>query len=237
MPLVFFPAAISSFFRPLQTHKKTPRSSFQNQAASHHGHQQQQQPQGQGFEGSELRVTNLAFKVTEADVRELFSAIGRLRRTAVDRRPNGESAGAASVAYYNAADCDRAIRTYDGVALDGQPMRLALGAGAVAALSSGLTLSRVGAPRGAPAGGRGGYGPPPPGYGAPVQRRVVAVGGPRVVAVAVPPRGAGGLGAARGGFGRGGGRGGGARVKSRVVRVPAASASELDSQLDTYMKG
>ena len=175
--------------------------------------------------------------MTDADVKELFEAVGPLASAALDRDHAGRPAGTATVVFFDRADAARAIATYDGVALDGQPMRLALGAGAVAALSSGLTLSRVGAPRGAPAGGRGGYGPPPPGYGAPVQRRVVAVGGPRVVAVAVPPRGAGGHGAARGGFGRGGGRGGGARVKSRVVRVPAASAAELDSQLDTYMKG
>lgn len=223
MPLVFFPAAISSFFRPLQTHKKTPRSSFQNQAASHHGHQQQQQPQGQGFEGSELRVTNLAFKVTEADVRELFSAIGRLRRTAVDRRPNGESAGAASVAYYNAADCDRAIRTYDGVALDGRPMRVVkVGAGGgVRSLSSGLQLGGQSSRRVVIAGGDGGGG----GGG----------GGSRVVSVMRTTggsRGGGGGGSSRGGGG-GGSRGGG-RVRANVTKLDAA---ELDAQLDTYMKG
>ena len=223
MPLVFFPAAISSFFRPLQIHKKTPRSSFQNQAASHHGHQQQQ-PQGQGFEGSELRVTNLAFKVTEADVRELFSAIGRLRRTAIDRKPNGESAGAASVAYYNAADCDRAIKTYDGVALDGRPMRVVkVGAGGgVRALSSGLQLGGAGSRRVVIAdGGDGGGGG----------------GGSRTVSVMRMTGGGGGGGgmsSSRGGRGgRGGGRGGG-RVRANVTKIDAA---ELDAQLDTYMKG
>lgn len=192
----------------------------------------QQQPQqggGGGFEGSELRVTNLAFKVTEADVRELFSAIGRLRRTAVDRRPNGESAGAASVAYYNAADCDRAISTYDGVALDGRPMRVVkVGAGGgVRALSSGLQLG---------------------GSSQQQQRRVVIAGGggggaasggggSRVVSVMRNSRGGGGGGGgSRGGGGRGGGGGGrgGGRVRANVTKIDAA---ELDAQLDTYMKG
>ena len=204
---------------------------MQNQTASHHpGHQQQQQQQPQGFEGSELRVTNLAFKVTEADVRELFSAIGRLRRTAIDRKPNGESAGAASVAFYNAADCDRAISTYDGVALDGRPMRVVkVGAGGgVRALSSGLQLGGAGSQH--------------------QQRRVVIAGGgassgggggSRVVSVVrTSGGGGGGGGGSRGGGyggsrGGGGGRGGG-RVRANVTKLDAA---ELDAQLDTYMKG
>lgn len=170
-------------------------------------------------------MTNLAFKVTEADVRELFSAIGRLRRTAIDRRPNGESAGAASVAYYNSADCDRAISTYDGVALDGRPMRVVkVGAGGgVRALSSGLQLG--GGPgsqqqqrrRVVIAGGGGGGGPS-------------GGGGSRVVSVVRNSRGGGGGGGSRGG---GGGRGGG-RVRANVTKIDAA---ELDAQLDTYMKG
>ena len=174
-------------------------------------------------------MTNLAFKVTEADVRELFSAIGRLRRTAVDRRPNGESAGAASVAYYNAADCDRAISTYDGVALDGRPMRVVkVGAGGgVRALSSGLRLG---------------------GSSQQQQRRVVIAGGgsggaasggggSRGVSVMRNARGGGGGGGgSRGGGGRGGGGGGrgGGRVRANVTKIDAA---ELDAQLDTYMKG
>ena len=162
--------------------------------------------------------------MTEADVRELFSAIGRLRRTAVDRRPNGESAGAASVAYYNAADCERAIKTYDGVALDGRPMRVVkVGAGGgVRALSSGLQLGGAGSRRVVIADGAGG------GSG----------GGSRVVSVLRTTTGLGG-GSRGGGFGsqrggRGGGRGGGSRTRANVTKVDAA---ELDAQLDTYMKG
>lgn len=165
-------------------------------------------------------------------MRELFSAIGRLRRTAIDRKPNGESAGAASVAFYNAADCDRAIKTYDGVALDGRPMRVVkVGAGGgVRALSSGLQLGgprsrRVVIADGSAAGGGGGGG-----------------GGSRVVSVMRTTNtgggGGGGIGGSRGGFnsrgGRGGGGRGGGRVRANVTKIDAA---ELDAQLDTYMKG
>lgn len=207
------------FFSTSSTH-----FSFQNQAANTN---QQQQQQPQGFEGSELRITNLAFKVTEADVRELFSAIGRLRRTAIDRKPNGDSAGAASIAYYNAADCDRAIKTYDGVALDGRPMRVVkVGAGGgVRALSSGLQLGGPGSRRVVIADGSGGGGSGGGGGG-----------GSRVVSVLRTTAGGGGGGGPRGGFNSRGGRGGraGGRVRANVTKIDAA---ELDAQLDTYMKG
>ena len=174
---------------------------------------------GPGRPTTTLRVSNLNFRVTDQDVFELFSAVGPLAAARCDRDCRGAPAGTATVTFFDRGDALRAIKQYDGVLLDGRPLRLALDAPpATAVLSSGLSVTR-------PVGGGGG------------NARVVAVmrpaGGmamaaPRVVTVARSQGGARPN-------GRGDGGGGGARrarVKSRVV---VASAADLDAQMDDYM--
>lgn len=175
---------------------------------------------GPGRPTTTLRVSNLNFRVTDQDVFELFSVVGPLAAARCDRDYKGQPAGTATVTFFDRGDALRAIKQYDGVLLDGRPLRLALDAPpATAVLSSGLSVTR-------PVHGGG-------------NARVVAVtrpgGGvnmaaPRVLTVARPQGGA-----RPNKNGRGGGGGGGARrarVKSRVV---VASAADLDAQMDDYM--
>jgi hypothetical protein len=97
-----------------------------------------------------VRVSNLGPRVTKNDVQELFEAIGPLGRP--PRLDKG--GGGASLTFARRADAVKAVATYDGVALDGSPMRVIIlepGAGGLTrTLASGIAV-----------GGGGGGGAPP----------------------------------------------------------------------------
>ena len=85
--------------------------------------------------GVEVRVSNLGPRVTKNDVQELFEAIGPLARP--PRLDKG--GGGASLAFARRPDAVKAVATYDGVALDGSPMRVVIlepGAGGVTRAAS-----------------------------------------------------------------------------------------------------
>ena len=74
--------------------------------------------------GTSLIVSNLEFGVNDADIHELFSEFGRLRRYGVHYNAQGSSIGTAEVVFTRASDAMKAIQAYQDVPLDGRPMRL-----------------------------------------------------------------------------------------------------------------
>lgn len=132
---------------------------------------------------------------------------------------NGRSKGTAEVIFANRQSAMQAIKSYNGVKLDGKPLRIELVGGAAGGgvvLSSGVTVT-----------------------GGPRQARVVAAAGPggrsrKVVAKVVPrPKKAAGGGAAAAAKGKGKGRGRGKKGPKADKPTPMTS-EQLDAQLDSY---
>ncbi|KAK4526872.1 hypothetical protein GAYE_SCF28MG4790 [Galdieria yellowstonensis] len=73
-----------------------------------------------------VQVTNLALGVTNKDINDLFSEVGKLRQAFVKFDKNGRSTGSAEVVFNDRASALEAIKRYNGVPLDGKPMKLSL---------------------------------------------------------------------------------------------------------------
>ena len=146
-----------------------------------------------------------------------------MKKSGLNFNEHGKSKGTAEVIYASRADALKAIKTYNGVKLDGKPLRIDLVGGAASSgnvLSSGVVVSGV------KVGGGGGR-----------QARVVvtggnkgpvaARGGRKVVAKVVPrPHAAKKPGDAKG---KKGGRG-----KKAGPKPTPMTAEQLDAQLDSY---
>ena len=146
-----------------------------------------------------------------------------MKKSGLNFNEHGKSKGTAEVIYASRADALKAIKTYNGVKLDGKPLRIDLVGGAASSgnvLSSGVVVSGV------KVGGGGGR-----------QARVVvtggnkgpvaARGGRKVVAKVVPrPHAAKKPGDVKG---KRGGRG-----KKAGPKPTPMTAEQLDAQLDSY---
>ncbi|CAO2828406.1 unnamed protein product [Amaranthus hypochondriacus] len=86
--------------------------------------------------GTELFITNLDTRVSNKDIRDLFSEIGELKRYALHYDKNGQPNGSAEVVYSKRSDAFAAQKRYNNVVLDGRPMRIE-----IASLSIGLPLA------------------------------------------------------------------------------------------------
>merc|ERR1739838_390587 len=73
-----------------------------------------------------LMLQNLHFKVTDQDMKELFSKFGVLKKASVHYDSKGKSLGAAEVVFAKQDNAVKALREYNNVPLDGRPMKISL---------------------------------------------------------------------------------------------------------------
>jgi len=73
-----------------------------------------------------LRIDNLEYTVSDDDLRNLFEVIGPLKKASIHYDRSGRSDGSGEVNFIKRADAVRAQKKYNGVALDGKPMKISL---------------------------------------------------------------------------------------------------------------
>lgn len=148
-----------------------------------------------------------------------------MQKSGLNFDQNGRSKGTAEVIFAERRDAIQAIKTYNGVKLDGRPLQIELVGGAASGgltLSSGVTITPAGGRRSvtfnAAAGGGGGGG-----------RKVVA----KVVARPGAKKGGAKANAAgaKGAAGKGKGKG---KPRAKKTKETPMTAEELDAQLDSY---
>lgn len=75
--------------------------------------------------GSKIILSNLPADVTEAQVKELFTSLGPVRKVAMSYRQNGQSTGTCTVIFARAEDGQKAYQQYNNRLIDGKrPLKI-----------------------------------------------------------------------------------------------------------------
>merc|ERR1719471_1252706 len=73
-----------------------------------------------------MNVANLHFKVTEKDMRELFTEFGKISKITMHYDKNGKPQGTCDIKFAEKTSALKAIKKYNKVPLDSRPMELKL---------------------------------------------------------------------------------------------------------------
>jgi len=171
--------------------------------------------------GTKLRVGNLDLAVTQDDLKELFQEMGKTKSVELQTKADGLSRGHAFIVYARKADALKAIEQYNGVPLDGRPLKITLmGGGAMpnAAMSASSIAVAIGGNRQRD-----------------VYQRDVYVKPTHATGVFAKPTYATGVRPITGAKGRGKGRGGGGGGRGGGRGGAPPKAEDMDADLDAYM--
>ncbi|KAF9969311.1 hypothetical protein BGZ73_008383 [Actinomortierella ambigua] len=76
-------------------------------------------------DGSKMQVSNLDYRVTAEDLKLVFSSrVGPLKKCTLNYDQNGKSTGTALVHFTRVGDATVAYQRFNGVPLDGKPMKI-----------------------------------------------------------------------------------------------------------------
>lgn len=100
------------------------QSPYQRQGYQNNRRQGSQNNRGGSHqpESTQISISNLNVQVTEADVREIFSSVGRIRNVAVHYDARGRSRGTAVVTFQTRGQAIKAVNEYHQAEVDGRPM-------------------------------------------------------------------------------------------------------------------
>ncbi|XP_047333126.1 THO complex subunit 4A-like [Impatiens glandulifera] len=74
--------------------------------------------------GTKLIISNLNYGVSDKDIMEIFSDVGKVQRYSINYDRSGRSKGTAEVVYSLRRDAEEAMMRYQGVRLDGKRMKV-----------------------------------------------------------------------------------------------------------------